>query len=680
MNKMNSRTLPHAAAGILALALTAAALLPKAADADSMVAIASDAVTPHPGATLVGPTQALRQMTVALALLPRDPQGAANFVVRVGTPGDSLYHKYLTPAEYAQEFGPSAASYAAVLAWAKAHKLTPGEAFAGRTVLPLTGAAAAFEAAFGVKFHDYTKPNGETFYAADQAAKLPVGIAGVISGVVGLNSYSHFRPLLRRAPQTAHPNGEGTGPGSAFSASDLRTAYSIPPQFFNTGTQRLGVFEQGGFTPSDVTTYLAKMKITPPQIQVREVDGYTGVVDDPDVELEAVLDIDMQLAVNPAAKAIFVYEDGTDSFQVALLDSLAAMASDKTVQSISISYGQDEALQGTTAIAAENTVLTQLAAQGQAVFVSAGDSGAFGDEAPSLNVADPASQPLVTSVGGTSLYTGAKEAYAGEDVWNDIGLGAGATGGGVSTVWAIPSYQLSFGSPVTTFNGGSGTYRNVPDVAAVANPFTGVAVYSAINGGWVTVGGTSVGAPIWAGLYSLANAASEGLGEGPLGFANPRLYSLGGGLQYFYPDFNDILDGNNGSATLYGNPGFTAGYFYDNTTGFGTFNGNSLILDLSLFTIVTSYNPPPLPGIPSAVATASSMTLSWKPAKGDLAYLIYVELTNAEHTPLPPKLVKVDTVTFSGLTPSTTYEVQVVPLAAGGANHQAPHIYVTTAK
>jgi len=410
------------------------------------------------------------------------------------------------------------------------------------------------------------------------------------------------------------------------------------------------------------------------------VDGYTGVINDPDVELEAVLDIDMQLAVNPVAKKIVVYEDGTDSFQVALLDSLSAMASDTSVQSISISYGQDEALQGNVAIAAENTVLTQLAAQGQAVFVSAGDSGAYGDEPPGLNVADPASQPLVTAVGGTSLYTGAKESYVGEETWNDIGLGAGATGGGVSSVWAIPSYQVSYGTSVAYTNGGSSTYRNVPDVAAVANPLTGVAVYSAINGGWITIGGTSVSAPLWAGMYSLANAASEGLGLGALGFANPRIYALGGGLQYFYPDFYDIFDGSNGAAFIYGVGGFNAGYFYDNTTGWGTFNALNLSLDLALFTINTSYTPPALPSIPAATSTANSITLTWKAAKGDTAFLIHGIVDNASETQLPPLLVKGGTATITGLNPSTYYKIQVAPLSAGGVNHNAPFIFVSTQK
>jgi len=678
MKNIDFRTLNLRAACLLSAAIMASAGLPARASASGSVAVASDALLPHPGATRTGRTQPGRVITIALTLPSRDPQGAANFVTRVGSRGDSLYHQYLTPTEYAARFGASEADYAAVVAWARANGLTPGEGFAARTVLPLTGTAAALEAALGVKFEDYIKSGGATFYAADQTPRLPAALAARVTGVVGLASYSHFRPHVRKLPQTAHTYGEGTGPGSAFSAADLRTAYNIQPQFMKPRSQTLAVFEQGGFDPADVTTYLAKMKIAAVPVTPREVDHYTGVINDPDVELEAVLDIDMQLAVNPLAGRIVVYEDGTDSFQVALLDALSAMATDHKAKTISISYGEDEALQGSAAITAENTVLTQLAAQGQAVFVSAGDSGAYGDEPPALNVADPASQPLVTAVGGTTLFTGVKGSYFGEETWNDIGLGAGATGGGVSSVWAIPSYQLSYGSSVAAQNGGSSSYRNVPDVASVADPLTGVAIYSAINGGWVTVGGTSVSAPLWAGLYSLANAASEGLGFGSLGFANTNIYSLGGGLDYFYPDFHDILDGSNGAPNLYGTPGFNAGYFYDNTTGWGSFDGNDLTIDLALFGIDTSFNPPALPSVPAATATADSITLAWKPAKGDTGFLVYVDVDNATNTELPPKLVKTGTVTITGLTHSTYYKIQVAPLSAGGINHQAPFIYVTT--
>jgi kumamolisin len=665
----------------VALALVATMALSPSASAGTSVAVESDAGAPHATSKLIGRTEAGRRMTIVLTLPSRDPAGAEEFVRRVGQPGDSLYHHYLTPDQYAARFGADKADYTALVAWARAHGLTPGETYTARTVLPLSGTVGAVEAALGVTFRNYVKETGEAYYEADRAATLPVEIAGKVSSIIGLTSYSHFRPLLRTLPAGMRPRPEnGTGPGGALSASDLRTAYSIPPQYFAPKTQTLAVFEQGGFDASDVATYLKKMAIAAVPVTVRKVDGYSGAVNDPDIELEAVLDIDMQLAVNPAAKKIIVYEDGADSFQVALLNGLSAMAKDKAANSISISYGQDEALQGKNAITAENTVLTQLAAQGQAVFVSSGDSGAYGDTPPSLNVSDPASQPKVTAVGGTTLFTGLSARYEAELTWNDLGLGFGSTGGGISSIWKIPAYQVQFGNPVATANGGSAKYRNVPDVAAVADPLTGVAVYSAINGGWITVGGTSASAPIWASFYSIANAASEGLGFGTLGFANPTIYSLGNGLQYFYPDFNDIVDGSNGDITKFGIGGFNAGTYYDNTTGWGSFNGRGLALDIVLFAANTGTHLPPLPtGVRATAVTATSVTLQWTPKKGDTGFLVYADNYQTE-AGVPPVLVTTDSATVTGLTPSTYYKMWVQPISSGGINRKTPFIYVTTSK
>jgi kumamolisin len=659
-----------------AAALLSAMVLPGIASAALPMSVPSDARLPHPAATLVGRTAASRILTLSFALPSRDPKGAAEFATRVGKVGDPLYRQYLTPSEYAARFGASQADYDALVAWARTHGLTPGEAFTARTILPLSGRADAFEAALGVKFSDYAKASGEKFYEADSTAKLPAELAGKVSGVLGLSSYNHFRSLARGLPAGTHPLESGTGPGAAFAAADLRAAYSIPAQAYANKPQQLGIFEQGGFYPSDISTYLAKMKLPNVKLEVRGVDGYGGGVDDPGVELEAVLDIDMQIAINPAAQKITIYEDGSDTFQVALVDSFSAMATDHSVKSISVSYGQDEALQGATAIAAENTVLTQLAAQGQAVFVSSGDDGAYGDEPPALNVSDPASQPFVTAVGGTTLFTGPKEVYYAEETWNDLGAGDGATGGGISSVWAMPSYQVQFGTAVATANGGSATYRNVPDVAAVGNPLTGVAVYSAINGGWITIGGTSVSAPIWAGFYSLANAESEGLGFGALGFANPAIYTVGTSFGYFYPDLYDIYDGSNGDATIYGVAGFNAGPGYDNTTGYGSFNGTNLALELALLPTRANTSPPSAPTHVEAVPAAKSIVVSWKKAPGDIAYLV-VGYNYQTFASLPTQLLTATTVTISGLAPSTYYYFEIVGVSKGGTNAAAPIILQT---
>ena len=189
------------------------------------------------------------------------------------------------------------------------------------------------------------------------------------------------------------------------------------------------MFEQGGFDPNDVQQYLATNKLPSVPVKARNVNGYGGGVNDPGVELEAVLDIDMVIGINPAVKEVLVYEDGDDPFGVALIDALTDVAGDNLAQTLSISYGTDEAIQGNAQIAAENQVLVQLAAQGQTVLVSSGDNGAYGRSGNGLNASDPGAQPFVTSVGGTTLFTGPNESYIVEEVWNLLLSSLGATGG-----------------------------------------------------------------------------------------------------------------------------------------------------------------------------------------------------------------------------------------------------------
>jgi subtilase family serine protease len=629
---------------------------------------------PRIGATLLGRTDAARQITLALHLPPRDPAGIADFIAHVTKRGDPLYRKYLTPAGYAARFGASQADYDAVLAWANSSGLTVGEHYAARTVLTVTGPASKVETAFGTTFSDYRDARGHVFYAASGSAQLPDAIAGKIRGVIGLQSSTHFASFARSLPLGVKPLGFGHGIGGGFSAADLRSLYSIPVQTFGP-PQTLAVFEQGGFDQSDITTYVTSNKLPMVPVTVRPVDGYDGGIDDAGIEKEAVIDIDMQIALNPAAQQILVYEDGMQPFQVALLDSLSAMASDNSAKSISISYGTDEVLQGQDAIDAENTVLEQMTAQGQAVFASAGDQGAYGRSGSGLNVADPASQPFVTGVGGTTVFPGPKETYNAEETWNDLGAGHGATGGGISNVWPIPGWQTPGGYTDVALNGGSLTMRNVPDVASVANPLTGVSIYSGINGGWLTAGGTSVSAPIWSGFYSLVIAASQGFNFGMPGFANPSIFGIGVFQGLVENPFNDVTDGSNGNIADYGIAGFNAGPLYDNTTGWGSFIGDELLVDMVAGPSDGS-TPPPAPANVRGVASSTRMTLRWTGAKSDNGYVVLVSPSGEAYL-ATAVLATAHKATIGHLKPNTQYYVAVYAVSHGGETSATP-VYVTT--
>jgi kumamolisin len=661
--------------------LAIAAALGTSAAAMAAVPVASDFRSAPANASRIGPTASNQNVNLAIILPSRNQASLASFISHVTTPGDPQFRHFLTPLQFAAQYGAKSADYAEIVAWAKARGLAVGEEYSAHMVVPVSGTVSAVEAAFQVHFADYKDAKGKVFYAADRAAVVPEAVASKITSVIGFNNAVGFAPLARRLPAGTKTKAPGTGPLGGFSAADLRTAYSVPPPPHGEPGETLAVFEQGGFDPDDVATYLTANGLKKKAVIVRGVNGYGGAINNPNVELEAVLDIDMEIGLNPKLKQVLVYEDGTDPFGLALVNGFAAIASDNKAQTISVSYGTDEALQDPTDIQAENTVLQQEAAQGQAVLVSAGDDGAYGREGGSLNVEDPASQPLVTAVGGTTLLTGPGQAYIHEDVWNDLASYLGATGGGVSAVWPIPAWQTYpaalGGGPVATRNGGSATNRNVPDVTAVGDPYTGVAVYSALNGGWLVIGGTSVSSPVWAGFASVVNATSKAFGFGQLGFFNPAVYIAAP----TYGGFNDILDGTNGDAQLYGDngiPGYTAGYLYDNTSGYGSPEPYTLGYLAFLPAFVNNTNPPPTPNGVKAVAGSTEVTLTWTPSSGASGYL--VDATNLKDfgQRLPVIVTQDHRAKIQGLAPGTNYGLQVLAVSPTGWSSTFVFVSTTT--
>ncbi len=171
-------------------------------------------------------------------------------------------------------------------------------------------------------------------------------------------------------------------------------------------------------------------------------------------------------------------------------------------------------------------------------MAASGDDGSTDCGAPSGNqvavatVDDPGSQPYVTSVGGTSLT--ALGPPPTESVWNNS---TGASGGGISSNWAMPAYQS--GAPpalgvIKSYSSSkpcdapTGYCREVPDVSADADPNTGLVIDWGHWGGWSAVGGTSVAAPLWAALIALTDAWPA-CSAHPVGFVNPALYLIAGG-------------------------------------------------------------------------------------------------------------------------------------------------------
>jgi subtilase family serine protease len=598
-----------------------------------------------------------KQISIILALPLGDSKGAAEFVQHVSDPKDPLFRQYITPKEFADRYGANADDYAAIKAWAAENQLTIVHEASARTSVTVRGTAAQFERLFGTRLNNYRSSDGKEFYSASVEPTIPNVIAAKVTGVIGLTNSVQYASLAKvhrvfgeTAPANVTDSAGGTGPGGAYTPADLRSVYRMPG-FGAASPQTVAVFEQGGFFRTDIETFLDRMHLPNRPVKVVNVDGYNGSVDDLGIELEAVLDIDVVIGINPSVKEVLVYEDGVDPFGVALIDALEQVATDNQARILSISYGVDEVQQGNAQIAAENTALTQLAAQGITVLASAGDGGAYGRTGTNyvpahLEAPDPGSQPLLTCVGGTTLTTGPNLSWLEETVWNRLGIAVGATGGGVSSYWPIPNWQAP--SYVTT-NGGSATYRNVPDVGAVGDPYTGVAVYSKMNGGWQQIGGTSLSAPIWAGYLSILNSGLEYVTGQDIGFLNPTLYNPGFGSasQYQYP----VPDGTNGDPGMFGTPGYNGGIGYTNCAGTGTIFGGGF--GFQMLSSESGGTPPGGYRLHDPVLTDTSASFTWTPAKRATGYVVGLFLP--QHNFFECFVRKTTDVKLTGLIPQTRY-------------------------
>jgi subtilase family serine protease len=284
---------------------------------------------------------------------------------------------------------------------------------------------------------------------------------------------------------------------------------------------------------------------------------------------EIALDVQWSHAIAPGANIVLVAaksdsdQDLTAALNYALDNHLGSV--------VSMSFGESEAFladpDGLDVAQAWTTAFQKARQQHVTLLVSSADQGSATQGFPFQSVSWPASSPLVTSVGGTNLQFGTATnadpngTYRSEMVWND---GFGAGGGGMSILSTEPNFQNDNvpAAVNTTLHG----HRGVPDVAYNAGVVGGVvAAWSAFGPGFFFIfGGTSAGAPQWAGIVADLNQARHR----PLGYLNQRLYQLGGsgaltGL------FHDVVSGDN---SFFGIPGFPATPGYDLSTGWGTPN------------------------------------------------------------------------------------------------------------
>ncbi len=442
--------------------------------------------------------------------------------------------------------------------------------------LKVSGTIAALQAAFGTTLSSVTSPHpdgsGEVQHRYRTGSlSVPARLDGIITAVLGLDDRPQARAQFRRPPaDDADADAEKKKKKKAAAAEQALTApqvasfYQFPDGFDGTG-QTVSIIELGGgYTPSDLSTYFSGLGLSVPSVTAVSVDSATNSPGS-DADAEVELDIEVIGGVAPGAAQQVYFAPNTDQ---GFIDAISeAVHATTTPVAISISWGQSEDQWTAQSRTSMDDAFQDAVALGVTVTVAAGDNGSSDDSTTTsgVHVDFPASSPNVLACGGTTLEGNTTTfAITSEVVWNELASSEGATGGGVSDVFPLPSYQASAGVPTQSATGKTG--RGVPDVAGNADPVTGYQVV--VDGQQEPIGGTSAVAPLWAGLIArLAQATGK-----KFGLLQTALYA-GVTAGAAATGFNDITDGTNGA--------YKAGPGWDACTGLGSPNGAELLTLLS---------------------------------------------------------------------------------------------------
>jgi subtilase family serine protease len=537
----------------------------------------------------VGAAPAETRLERMMLLLQPSPSQQAALDALVAAQQDSgspAFHRWLTPAEYAARFGVSPSDLARIGAWLTGHGFTLNEIAASRRLIIFSGTAGQVADAFHAEMRRY-RVNGALHLANAQDPQIPVALASVVGGVVGLNDFRHAAQMRPPRSLGARPQLNLNGSNYLFPA-DFAAIYDLNP-LYGAGTTGTGVSiavaGRSNIVLSDIAAFRAAagLAANTPAVVLTGTDPKL-VQGDQD---EATLDVEWAGAVAPAARVTLVAGDSsaaTDGVDLAA----AYIVNHALAAVVSTSYGSCEQAMGATELAFYNSLWEQAASQGMSAFVASGDSGAAACDLGSATRGTVAavnglcSSPYSTCVGGTEFNEGSNSSqywdassganrgsalgYIPEKVWNESAADSGgelwATGGGTSEIYPQPAWQQGV-------NGASaaGGMRAVPDVSLTAASHDGYMIYE--NGSYWIVSGTSPASPAFAALMALVVQKQSGAGQGN---ANPTLYRLLNG------EANPFHATPAGDNSVPGVQGFQAGGAdYNLATGLGSVDASLLV-------------------------------------------------------------------------------------------------------
>ena len=559
----------------MAIALIVATVAPAMADGPATIL---DGNHPDEAADVVGATaaSATQPLAMRLTMALRHRDDLARLLADQQDPSSAQYHRWLTPDAFTSRFGPSDADLARVTNWLKKKGFTVKSADPSTREVSFAGTVAQAQNVFGVKIAASTDGS---LYSNTSDPSVPVELAPIVESIHGLDNLLHSQPMVHRVSKPASVVNDN---GPFFGPPDIYTFYDETPllnsNIDGAGLGCIAVVEDSNIdqpAADAFNTQFSLPALTSSNFSTVLVDNSDpGVSADSD---ETMVDVSYSHAVAPGSSLRMYLGDQSHTSSSAILDAIHAAVTDKNnpCSAISISFsfcGGSKRFYKT-----QNGFFAQAAAQGQSVFIATGDTGAAGLKlssrgtcvtGSSRNINEIGASPNVTAIGGTEFtpdYSGGNDVGSvSESVWND---GDGAAGGGESKVFKKPAFQSGLFK--------KDKMRDVPDIAFGASPSTPGFFFGGRDNKNMPavvccIGGTSLGAPVWAGISQLISQSNNA----PIGNLNTKIYQLGAKADGASTGIRDVTSGNTSFNRV---PGFSATTGYDKATGWGTVDMNLFV-------------------------------------------------------------------------------------------------------
>jgi subtilase family serine protease len=618
----------------------------------------------------------IERLSLNFKLSPAQQKDLDQFLVQLGDPHSANFHKYLTIPQYASRFGMSQNDVDKVTAWLQSQGFTNIKIAPTRNSVKFDGTVAQIESLFAIEMHNYLV-DGVVHLANASNPSLPVALSGAVQYVGHLNDFAP-KPRVKVNPHfTSYVSGN-----HFLTPADFATIYDLGSLYTAGGSnQKIVIVGQSTVATSDLNNFRSAAGLPASTVTMQLIEGtMTRCSGD---EGESDLDIEWSGGVAQKAQITFMYaglgpgdscSNRGDSVWDALEEALTGVLSGSPVTPVapfvSTSYGYCETLlqqQDPGFPATIRTWVTTGQTLGVTLVSASGDAGAADCDSGStathgLAVDVPASIPEVTGAGGNEFdgdpatcttdcapggdaYWAAAGAstdtissalkYIPEEAWNDSSEAAdlSASGGGVSTLFAKPSWQTGTGVP-------SGSFRFVPDISLTTSQYHDPYLICSEDGGssgivqsctdgfrtgaggnLTAVGGTSAAAPTFTAILALLN---QDFGNAPptgLAPVNPMLYQLAANTAS--GAFHDVTSGNNIVSCVTGTTnctsgsmGFSAGTGYDEVTGLGSVDATKFATAWAA--TLAGFSLAPSPASLSAVAgqNTGSTTITITPQNG----------------------------------------------------------------